>query len=157
MSFNTIAQCAADERFGDRARAAYADADVVNADTAWYQMRWVLSADPSIEAPYASAVASDNPDPGGDESVITDAMLTAAVGAHPYPPPTLSGFGDWDPADALGHELADPEQVAIELHKLRRAEGFEAVDWDNLAPGDRGSLVQVAVVLVAWLREQGAT
>lgn len=88
MSFNTISQCAADETFGQRARAAYAKEGVDLADQAWYTMRWALAADPSIEAPYASAVASDNPNPGGDESVITDGMLTAAVQANPYPPAT---------------------------------------------------------------------
>lgn len=86
MSFNTIAQCVADEAFGERVRAAYGKAGEVQADYAWSTMRWVLAADPSIEAPYASAIASDNPNPGGDESVITDGMLTAAVAAHPFPP-----------------------------------------------------------------------
>jgi hypothetical protein len=86
VSFKTISQCAVDESFADRARSAYAKTGEVYADQAWATMRWVLSADPSVEAPYESAIISGNPDPGGDESVITDGMLTAAVAAHPYPP-----------------------------------------------------------------------
>lgn len=66
-------------------------------------------------------------------------------------------FGDWDPDDAVGHEPADPVQVAIEVHKLRRADGFEAVDWDDLSAGDRGALVQIVTVLLGWLHEQGST
>lgn len=88
MSFSTIARCAADEVFGQRTRAAYAKEGVDQPDPAWYQQRWAVAADPSIEPPYESAVIGDNPNPGGDESVITDGMLTAAVQAHPYQPPT---------------------------------------------------------------------
>jgi hypothetical protein len=87
MSFNTIAKCAADEPFGQRSRAAYAKEGVDNPDPAWYAMRWLIAADPSIEPQYESAIISGNPNPGGDESVITDAELTAAVAAHPYTPP----------------------------------------------------------------------
>jgi hypothetical protein len=86
MSFKTIALCTEDAAFGDRARAAYAREGIENPDPAWYTMRWVIAADPSIEPPYASAIANNNPDPGGDESVVTDGMLTAAVQAHPYTP-----------------------------------------------------------------------
>lgn len=88
MSFKTISMCAADESLGQRGRAAYAkEGQVEQPDSAWFAMRWAVAADPSIEAPYESAVLNDNPDPGGDESVITDGMLTAAVAAHPYTPP----------------------------------------------------------------------
>ena len=86
MSFTTIARCAGDETFGQRARAAYAAEGIDQPDPAWYQQRWALAADPSVAGPYASAVAANNPNPGGDESVVTDAMLTAAVQAHPYVP-----------------------------------------------------------------------
>lgn len=34
------------------------------------------------EAEYDSALAADNPDPGGDPTVITDANISAAVQAH---------------------------------------------------------------------------
>lgn len=39
---------------------------------------WVSSA---TEAAYASAVAADNPNPGGDEAVITDQAILSAVQA----------------------------------------------------------------------------
>lgn len=88
MSFNTIAQCAVDPSFGRRASAAYAAEGVEKADLAWQTMRWALASDPSVKSAYESAVLNNNPDPGGDESVITDAALTAAVQAHPFTEPT---------------------------------------------------------------------
>lgn len=87
MSFATISQCSRDAVFGSRVAAAYASEGVVNADYAWQQMRWAIASDPSVAAPYASAVAANNPNPGGDESVVTDGMLTAAVAAHPFVEP----------------------------------------------------------------------
>ncbi len=87
MSFATISQASNDEHLGQRTRAAYAAEGVDNPDPAWYAMRWAIAADPSVAGPYASAVASGIPNPGADESVITDGMLTAAVQAHPYTPP----------------------------------------------------------------------
>ena len=66
----------------------------------------------------------------------------------------MSTVGDWDPADALGHEPADPEQVAAELHRLRAAHGLETVPWEQ---AHQGALVAVAAALLTWLREQGAT
>jgi len=88
MSYKTISKAANDESLAQRGKAAYAkEGHVEQPDAAWYAMRWAIAADPSIEPPYASAVAANNPDPGGDESVITDGMLLAAVTAHPYTPP----------------------------------------------------------------------
>src|SRR5262245_33843932 len=73
MSFNTIARCAYDETFGQRVRAAYAKGGLTgNPDPAWYSMRWQIAADPSVEGPYASAIAANNENPGGDEAVVTD-------------------------------------------------------------------------------------
>jgi len=88
MSFNTIAQCSVDQVFGRRTTAAYAAEGIVKADLAWQTMRWAIASDPSVAAPYESAVLNNNPDPGGDESVVTDGMLTAAVQAHPFTEPT---------------------------------------------------------------------
>lgn len=86
MSFATIAQTTKDEVLGDRVRAAYAKEGVDQADQTWWTMRWAIAADPSVEGAYASALAAGNPNPGGDESVITDGALTAAVQAHPFTP-----------------------------------------------------------------------
>lgn len=87
MSFNTISQCAVDQVFGRRTAAAYASEGIVSADLAWQSMRWAIAADPSVAGPYESAVLNQNPNPGGDESVVTDGMLTAAVQAHPFVEP----------------------------------------------------------------------
>jgi hypothetical protein len=69
---------------------------------------------------------------------------------------TVSDFGDFDPDDALDTEPADPEQVARRLHALRRRDGFETIDWDDLDDGERGALVQIVAALLGWLRRQGA-
>ena len=42
----------------------------------------------ATEAEYASALASGNPDPGGDESVIRDSMILSAVQTNWPPDPT---------------------------------------------------------------------
>jgi hypothetical protein len=69
----------------------------------------------------------------------------------------MTTFGDFDDLDALDHEPADPEQVARRLFQLRRREGFEIGTWEDLNDGDRGSLVQIVTVLLAWLRRQGSS
>jgi hypothetical protein len=89
LSFNSIAKCVEDEAFMARTEAAYAKEGVASPETAWYVNKWAICADPSVEAPYESALAASNPNPGGDESVITDGMLTAAVNAHPYVPESV--------------------------------------------------------------------
>jgi hypothetical protein len=86
MSFNTIALCAEDAAFTRRATAAYAAEGTVQADNAYFQMRWAVCSDPSVSGAYEYAVNAGNPEPGGDETAITDAMLTAAVQANPWPP-----------------------------------------------------------------------
>ena len=79
MSFATINRCASDASFVGRLTAcAAAEGD----HNAVGQLVWPVSATADIEAAYASAVAADNPDPGGDESVITDQMILSAVQAH---------------------------------------------------------------------------
>jgi hypothetical protein len=87
MSFASIAVSVNDEALGQRTRSAYAKEGIEQPDPAWYAMRWAICADPSIEGAYESALAAGVPNPGLDESVITDGALTAAVQAHPYTPP----------------------------------------------------------------------
>lgn len=65
-------------------------------------------------------------------------------------------FGDLEPDDVVDTAPADPEQVARRLHELRRREGFELIDWDHLTAGERGSLIQMIAVVLAWLRRQGS-
>jgi hypothetical protein len=89
MSFTTVAQCATtDSPFSARVQAGYALEGVAQPDGAWHANRWLIAADPSIAAAYESAVIGGNPDPGGDPAAITDAMITAAVQAYPWTPPT---------------------------------------------------------------------
>lgn len=81
MSYSTIAQCAADRALGDRVRSAVAqEGHSVSLDVDYL---WHLAAAQDIEAAYASALAAGNPDPGGDETVITDGMLLAYVQSNP--------------------------------------------------------------------------
>jgi hypothetical protein len=87
MSFQTISDAANDEALAQRVRGAYAAEGVEQPDGAQSTMRWAIAADPSVADPYGYAVDAGNPNPGGDPTVITDAMLTAAVQAHPYTPP----------------------------------------------------------------------
>jgi len=51
-------------------------------------MAYPVATATDIEAAYASALAADNPDPGGDEAVITDGMILANVQAKWPPDPT---------------------------------------------------------------------
>ena len=69
----------------------------------------------------------------------------------------MSDFGDFDPDDALDTEPADPEQVAIKLHRLRRNEGLDdGRDWDELTIAQRILLILIVNKLLDWLRRQGA-
>jgi hypothetical protein len=84
MSFATINRCANDSAFVGRLTACAAQEGDHNATG---QLVWPVASAADIEAAYASALANDNPDPGGDESVITDQMILSAVQANwPAPP-----------------------------------------------------------------------
>jgi hypothetical protein len=52
-----------------------------------YQVIWAVASANDVEAAYASALAAENPDPGGDETVITDGMILAHVQANLPPAP----------------------------------------------------------------------
>lgn len=89
VSYSTINQCANDPAFMDRVRAATAQ-ELNMRDVAAPPMtfaayvdsfRWAVATATDVEAAYASALAADNPNPGGDESVITDGMILSAVQA----------------------------------------------------------------------------
>jgi hypothetical protein len=106
MSLTTINQAANDEALLARITASVWQQAVANptfGDTMFGAM--VLSGAAPIEAVFAypvavdydaeyeSAVAAGNPNPGGDEAVISDANVEAAVQAHwpedPEPAPLL--------------------------------------------------------------------
>lgn len=87
MSFHTINLCANDASFQGRLRACCAQENrPPDPDTAMWAVRWPVSTKSDIEQAYASALAADNPDPGGDESVITDGMILSAVQSIPVEP-----------------------------------------------------------------------
>lgn len=89
MSYSTINVCAHDTELHGRVTAACADEGSPAPEGAMWQLIWRLSSRDDIENAYASALAGGNPHPGGDESVVTDAMILAAVQALLPPPPAL--------------------------------------------------------------------
>jgi hypothetical protein len=85
MSYATINRCANDPAFQGRITAAAAAEGAAAPSITAGSLIWPVAAASDIEAAYASALAADNPDPGGDEAVITDQMILSAVQAH-WPP-----------------------------------------------------------------------
>ena len=84
MSYATINTCANDVAFTGRVNACLAQEDHWELASLQETMYTVASAG-NIEAAYASALAANNPNPGGDETVITDGMILSAVQAN-WPP-----------------------------------------------------------------------
>jgi hypothetical protein len=87
LSYSTINQCANDSALYGRVSAAVAQEGVTPPMKIAGDMMWAVAAKSDIEAAYASALAAGNPNPGGDESVITDGMILSAVQAS-MPPAT---------------------------------------------------------------------
>jgi hypothetical protein len=86
MSYATINQCANDEAFTDRVTAAVAQELSAHGMAPYPQtyldpFAWEVASAGDVEAAYASALAADHPNPGGDEAVITDAMILSHVQA----------------------------------------------------------------------------
>jgi hypothetical protein len=100
MSYTTITQATEDLALQNRIRAAamkeaiagapeYADSEFGQQlrdapSLALSRFLWPTAID--YETEYAYAVDADNPDPGGDPGVITDANLQAVVQTH-WPAP----------------------------------------------------------------------
>jgi hypothetical protein len=82
MSYSTINLCAHDAALLGRITAAAAKEGADKPEAAASELIWAVSAASDIEAAYASALAADNPNPGGDEAVITDQMILSAVQAN---------------------------------------------------------------------------
>lgn len=82
MSYSTISACSKDEAFVSRITACAAQEGAASPEGAAYQLLWPICTRSDIEAAYASALAASNPNPGGDESVITDGMILSAVQAE---------------------------------------------------------------------------
>ena len=83
MSYSTINRCANDKSFIGRVMGCIADEGNPAPYTETDRLRWTVASADDIEAAYESALAAENPDPGGDPSVITDAMILGVVQANP--------------------------------------------------------------------------
>jgi hypothetical protein len=95
MSFSTIASSSADRALSERITAATVSEAWNNAtagDTEYGRnvraatmnaiiMIYPVCVASDVEAAYESALAAGNPNPGGDEAVITDGMILANVQA----------------------------------------------------------------------------
>lgn len=86
MSYSTVNRCAGDQTLQGRVTACCAQEGAAEPNMAMNQVIWKVASASDVEAAYASALAASNPDPGGDETVITDGMILAHVQAN-LPPP----------------------------------------------------------------------
>ena len=118
----------------------------------------------ATEAEYASALAAGVPNPGGDESVITDGMILSAVQASGRRTTThrsprrerLRGLG---PDDAFDTQPPDPEQVAFHWEHLREQLeellGRPVRTWDELPAEEQQLLLDFGAFIVDWLATHG--
>lgn len=79
MSYNTIYRCAHDQSFMARVEACCAQENEITPNASMFKVVYPVATAQDVEAAYASALASENPNPGGDESVITDGMILSHV------------------------------------------------------------------------------
>jgi hypothetical protein len=105
MSYNSLAAQITDIGLANRITAsvqkeAFDNANLGGTDYGQAIQHGIASAFPlmwpvciATETPYESALAADHPNPGTDESVISDAMILAAVQVHwpPDPWPVTGG------------------------------------------------------------------
>lgn len=88
MSYNTVYQCVNDPAFTSRVTASVAQEQIAKGGPALpggsllADMLWQVAGASDVEAAFASALAAGNPNPGGDESVITDGMILSHVQAN---------------------------------------------------------------------------
>ena len=88
MSYSTIFANSVDVPFNNRVVAAAAQEGADDPVVTARDLIWPIVTASDVEAAYPSAVAAGNDNPGGDESVISDAMILAKVQASwPEPPP----------------------------------------------------------------------
>jgi len=80
MSYATISQCVHDGEFTNRVTACFSQ-EGGDANAAPSALYWSVAGAADVEQAYASALAGNNPNPGGDESVITDQMILSHVQA----------------------------------------------------------------------------
>ena len=81
MSYFTISQHFHDAEFTSRLLACIAQEGHALPEEVLPDVHWPVCSASDIEAAYASALAAGNPNPGGDESVVTDGMILSHVQA----------------------------------------------------------------------------
>ena len=79
MSFGTVNRSYNDEALRGRVTACCATEGAADPLSALFDVLWPVCTAADVEAAYASALAANNPNPGGDETVITDGMILANV------------------------------------------------------------------------------
>ena len=79
MSYSTIWASSADQAFQNRIIASIASEGRDNPEQLLSSVLWHVCSASDVEAAYASALAAGNDNPGGDESVVTDAQILANV------------------------------------------------------------------------------
>lgn len=82
MSYATIHRSVYDDALMNRVTACCAQEGADNPPSVAGDLIWDVCTATDIEAAYASALAANNPNPGADETVITDAMILSAVQAN---------------------------------------------------------------------------
>lgn len=79
MAYSDVAQLSADNDFILRTRACAATEGAVDPVQWAADNQWQMAAMPGFGEKYAYAVATDNPRPGHDQSVISDPDILSAV------------------------------------------------------------------------------
>jgi len=87
MSYSTITTCVGDFAFQSRVTACVAQEQIARDEpaipsTILPPMLWAVASASDVEDAYAYALNTGNPNPGGDETVITDGMILAHVQAN---------------------------------------------------------------------------
>lgn len=96
MSYNTIWASVGDEALRGRITSCIAQESDVGADpyALFLQVQWPVVTATDVEQAYAYGLAAGNPNPGGDEAVITDSMILSHVqstlGELAAPPPVAN-------------------------------------------------------------------
>jgi hypothetical protein len=93
VSYNSIWTSIADVALSGRITAAIAqEVEPGQNPYAWLtSVQWLVVTAGDIEAAYAYALGAGTPDPGGDETVITDGMILSSVQAALAVLPTPAG------------------------------------------------------------------
>jgi hypothetical protein len=88
MSYKTSYRCANDPSLQNRVTACCAsEGHETDAVDTMFAVIWFVATANDVIAAYDSAVAAGNPDPGGDQAVVTDSMILSHVQPNLPPAP----------------------------------------------------------------------